>query len=104
MTTRERKRSLCGQTGEVGSTGHGVVSSITAFDLDCGIQVDAVEQPTRCHSVVSGYVSHRRTQASNDHLDYCLIVFKEVQQSVNGGKVLRSEWCDLYRSSKIHTT
>ena len=41
-----------------------------------GIQVHSFKLPIELDSV-SGHVSHRRTSAVNNHLDYCFIIFKK---------------------------
>ena len=40
------------------------------FDLDFRVQINSIEQPIKSNSVDSGDVSHCRTSAFNNHLDY----------------------------------
>ena len=48
----------------------------------------------------SGHMSHRRTPAFDDHPDHCLIVLKNVQQSVKAGKFsVRSDVIDLSQTN-----
>ena len=56
-----------------------VVDGVNIFDLDFGVQVDSVKQPVQRDSVGSGHVSHHWTSSFDDHLDHCLVVFKNVQ-------------------------
>ena len=58
-----------------------LVFGINIFDLDLRVQVDSVKRPIKCNSVGSGHVSRRRTSAFNDHLDYHIILNKNVKQS-----------------------
>ena len=55
------------------------------------VQIDSVKQAIKRDSVASGHVSHRRTSAVNNHLDYRFIVFKNVKQ---GSEVRRFCVCD----------
>ena len=64
-----------------------LVFGINVFDLDFGIQVDSVKLPIELNSVGSGHVSHRRTSAVNNHLDYRFIVFKNTKQSTEARKL-----------------
>ena len=57
-----------------------LVFRINVFDLDFGIQMDSVKSPIELDSV-SGHVSHRRTSAFNNHLDYCFIFFKYIRKA-----------------------
>ena len=54
---------------------------VDVFDLDFGVQIDSIEQPIKSNSVGSGDVSHCKTSAFNNHLDYSFIVLKHIQQS-----------------------
>ena len=56
-----------------------LVFGVDVFDLDLGVQSNSVEQPIKSNSVGSGEVSHCRTSAFNNHLDYSFIVFKHIQ-------------------------
>ena len=58
-----------------------LVFGVDVFDLDFGVQINSIEQPIKSDSVGSGDVSHCRTSAFNNHLDYCFIVLKHIQQS-----------------------
>ena len=49
------------------------------FDLDFGVQINSIEQPIKNNSVGSGDVSHCKTSALNNHLDYGFIVLKHIQ-------------------------
>ena len=51
-----------------------LVFGVDVFDLDFGVQINSIEQPNKSNSVSSGDVSHCRTSAFNDHLDYSFIV------------------------------
>ena len=53
-----------------------LVFGVDIFDMDLWIQVNSVEQPVKSNSVGSGDVSHCRTSAFNDHLDYSFIVLQ----------------------------
>ena len=56
-----------------------LVFGVDVFDLDFGVQKNSIEQPIKSNSVGSGDVSHCRTSAKNNHLDYSLIVLKHIQ-------------------------
>ena len=56
-----------------------LVLGVHKFDLDFGFQIGSVEQPVKSNSVMSRYVSHRRTSSSIDHFDQSFVVFKSVQ-------------------------
>ena len=56
-----------------------LVLGVNVFDLDLGVQIDSIKQPIKNNSVGSGDVSHCRTSAFNDHLDYSFIVLKHIQ-------------------------
>ena len=56
-----------------------LVFGVDVFDLNFRIQINSIEQPIKSNSVGSGNVSHCRTSAFNDHLDYCFIVLKHIQ-------------------------
>ena len=49
------------------------------FDVDFGVEVNSVEQPIHFNSVNSGYMSHCWTSAFDKHIDYCLVVLKNVK-------------------------
>ena len=59
---------------------------VNIFDLDFCVQVDSVNQPIKRNSVGSGHVSHCRTSAFRNHLEYRFIVFNNVKL---GAKVRR---------------
>ena len=52
---------------------------VDVFDLDLGVQINSIEQPIKSNSVGSGDVSHCRTSAFNNYLDYSFIVLKHLQ-------------------------
>ena len=56
-----------------------LVLGVNVFDLDFGIQINSIEQPIKSNSVGSEDVSHCRTSALNNHLDYSFIVLKHIQ-------------------------
>ena len=56
-----------------------LIFGVDVFDLDFGIQIDAIEEPVKSNSVGSGDVSHCRTYAFNNHFDYNFIVLKHIQ-------------------------
>ena len=56
-----------------------LVLGVNVFDLNLGIKINSIEQPIKSNSVGSGDVSHCRTSAFNNHLDYSFIVFKHIQ-------------------------
>ena len=59
-----------------------LIFGVNVFDLDCGIQIDSIEQPIKSNSVGFGNMSHGRAFLSlNDHLYHCFFVFKDFQQS-----------------------
>ena len=68
-----------------------LVSGVEVFDLNLWIKIDPVNRPIERNSVRSGYVSHRRTSAFDNHLDDRFIVFKNEKQSIVAKKVLRLE-------------
>ena len=49
---------------------------VDVFDLDFWVQINSIEQPIKSDSVGSGNMSHCRTSAFNDRLDYSFIVLK----------------------------
>ena len=56
-----------------------LVFGVDVFDLDFGIQIDSIEQPIKSNSVSSGNMSHCRTSAFHNHLNYSFIVLKDIQ-------------------------
>ena len=46
---------------------------VDVFDLDFGFQIHSIEQPIKSNSVGPGNMSHCRTSAFNNHLDYSFI-------------------------------
>ena len=54
---------------------------VNIFDLNLRIEIDSVKQPVLSNSVGSGYVSHCRTSAFDDHLNHCFVVFKKCRAS-----------------------
>ena len=59
----------------------GLVLGVNVFDLDFWVQNDSIKQPIKSNSVGPGNMSHCGASSLYDHLDYCFIVFKDVQQS-----------------------
>ena len=57
-----------------------LVLGVDVFDLDLGVQNDSIKQPIKRNSVGPGNMSHCRTPSFNDHLDHCIVVFKNKQQ------------------------
>ena len=53
-----------------------LVFGIDILDVDFEVQVDSIKWPVQRNSVSSGYVSHHRTSAFDNHLDYCFMVIK----------------------------
>ena len=49
--------------------------AVNIFDLEFGVQIDSVKQPTPRDSVGFGHVSHHWTSSFRDHLDHCLVFF-----------------------------
>ena len=66
--------SLCQHVGEL-------VFCVDVLDLDFWVQIDSIEQPIKSNSVGSGNMSHCRASSLDDHLDYCFVVFKHIQQA-----------------------
>ena len=60
------------------------VFGVNIFDLDFCVQVDSVKQPIKRNSVSLGHVSHCRTSAFGNHLDYRFIVFNNVKLGAKG--------------------
>ena len=58
-----------------------LVFGVKITDLDLWAQIDSVKQPIQSNSVGSWNMSHCGTSAFDNHLDHCLIVFKDIQQS-----------------------
>ena len=54
--------------------------------MNLRIQVDSVEKPIKCHSVGSGYASHRRSSALKIILYHSLCVLRNEQQSALAGQ------------------
>ena len=77
----------------LGQHGSKFVSGVDVFDLDLRVKIDPVKQATKRNSVDSGYVSHRRTPAFDDHLDDRFVVFKNVQQRIVARKFC--VWTDV---------
>ena len=57
-----------------------LVFGVNVSDLDLGIQIDSMEQPIKSNSVGSGNMSHCRASSLCNHLDFCFVVFKHMQQ------------------------
>ena len=77
------KSVLCQDVGKL-------VLGVNIFDLDFGVQVDSVKQPMKLDTVGTGHMSHCRTSAFENHLDYCFVVFKNERQ---GAEVRRFGVC-----------
>ena len=58
-----------------------LVSGVSVFDLDLGVQIDSSKQPIKGNSVGSGNMSHCGTSSLYDHLDHCFVVFKHIKLS-----------------------
>ena len=54
---------------------------VDVFDLDFGVQIDSIKQPIKGNSVGPGNMSHCRTSSLHDHLDYCFVVFWDIQHN-----------------------
>ena len=52
---------------------------VDVFDLDFGVQISSIEQPIKSNSVGSGDVSHCRTSAFDNRVNYSFIVLKHIQ-------------------------
>ena len=59
------------------------------IDLDFGIQVVSVKQRIERNSAGPGHVTHRRTSAFENHLDYRFIILKKCKARRQNEKVLR---------------
>ena len=55
-----------------------LVFGVNIFDLDFGVQVDPIKQPTKSDSVSARHRSHRGTSSFN-YPDHGFVVFKDVQ-------------------------
>ena len=53
-----------------------LVFGVSVFDLDSGVQNNAVKQPIQSNSVGPGNMSHCRASSVCDHLDHCFVVLK----------------------------
>ena len=67
--------SLCQYVSEL-------VFGVNVFDLDLEVRIDSIKQPIKSNSVGPGNVSHCRTSALENHLDYCFVVLKDIQQKI----------------------
>ena len=56
-----------------------LVFGVNVFDLDLGVQIDSIKQPIKSNSMGSRHMSHCRASSLYDHLDYCFVVFKNVE-------------------------
>ena len=56
-----------------------LIVGVYIFDLDFGVQVDPIKQPTKSDSVTSRHMSHRGSSSFNFHLDHGFVVFIDVQ-------------------------
>ena len=55
-----------------------LIFGVDVPDLDLVVQMDPVKQPIKSNSVGSGNMSQMRTSAIDDHLDYRLIILKNI--------------------------
>ena len=55
-----------------------LVLGVNTSDLDLGVQIISAKQPSKRDSVGSWHVSHYRTSSFDEHLDHCLVLFKNV--------------------------
>ena len=56
-----------------------LILGVDTLDLNLGIQINSVKQPTKSNSVGSGHVSHRWSSSFNYHFDHDFVVFKDVR-------------------------
>ena len=56
-----------------------MVFGVDVFDLDYGVQINSIKHTIKSNSVSSGNVSHCRTSAFHNHLNYSFIVLKHIQ-------------------------
>ena len=87
-------------TGEItfGQHVRELVFGVHIFFL--GVQIDSLVQPTKCDSVGSGHMSHRRTSAFDDQLDHSFIVLENFKLGVEVRRfALMSTWSTLDSSS-----
>ena len=79
-----------------------LVFGINVFDLAFAIQVHSVQSPIERNSVGSGHVSHRRTSAFNNHLDYCFIFFKNIHKAPKRGSfAFDVTWSTFLRPTSV---
>ena len=67
-----------------------LVFGVNVLDLNLWIKIDTVKQPVKSNSVGSGYVSHCRTSAFDDHFNHCFVVLKNIERCEFGTSVTRS--------------
>ena len=60
-------------------------------DLNFWVQINPVKQPVQSNSVRSRNVSHCETSTFDNHVDYSLIVLKDIQQST-GTRIRCISW------------
>ena len=65
--------------GSFGSDICDLPRGVNTLNLDHWVKMKPVEQPIERKSVGSGNVSHGRTPDFDDHLDHCIVVFKNKQ-------------------------
>ena len=58
-----------------------LVLGVNIFNLDLWVQVDSAKLQIKRDSVGTGHMSHCRSSAFYNHLDYCFVVFKNSKQS-----------------------
>ena len=77
-----------------------LVFGVDVFDLDFGVQINSIEQPIKSNSVGSGNMSHCRASSFYDHLDHCVVVFKNVQQCFFTIRIQRTSRWFVHRSHR----
>ena len=58
-----------------------LVFGVNVFDLNLGVEIVSIKQPIKSNSVGSGNMSHCKASSLYDHLDHCVVVFKDIQHS-----------------------
>ena len=67
-----------------------LVFGVDVFDLNLLVQIASVKQPVKSNSVGSGYVSHCRTSAFDDHFNHCFVVLENKKALHQNEKTSRS--------------
>ena len=60
---------------------------VDVFDLDFGVKIDSIKQPIKSNSVSSGDVSHCRTSAFHNNLNYSFIVLKTHTMKLHDSRI-----------------